>query len=284
MWIQSKRFAFTILLITAVFYCLTGGAAISANEPVGLAAYTLGLPQFDWQTRTSEHFRIHYLPNSAAASVIDELIDRNERTLRNHLSILQELEYRQTIDLFYFDSREQIKEVVTKPFRALADAASLTVLAVRSETDIARDAHELMHVVSFDLWGGWQRRDEIAWLSEGLATFSDIPCNGYDMTELAAHILSKTDKGAPLDSLASNFRDYPEMIGYVLMASFVDYIMNTYGAESLKELWKRGYAEIEKVLGKDKSSIESDWHKFVHDRYPNPQVSDWPDLEQNGCK
>jgi len=58
------------------------------------------------------------------------------------------------MDLFYFDSREQIEEVVAKPFRAPADAESHTVLAVRNDEETACDVHEIMHVVSFDLWDG----------------------------------------------------------------------------------------------------------------------------------
>ena len=160
----------------------------------------------------------------------------------------------------------------------------MTVLAVRNDDDLARDAHEIMHVVSFDLWGGWSRRNELAWLSEGLATYADQPCNGYEMSELAAHILKNTPDSVPLDSLATNFRQYPEMIGYLLMESFVEFVLNKYGLEHLRDLWFEGYEGFENVFGRDVRTVEQEWYDYMSSRHPNPKVPDWSDLKENGCK
>lgn len=255
-----------------------------AKEPIGLAAYTLNKPGSDWVTRSSGHFQIHYLPASRAESEIDVLLEQNEAILASHLATLGVERYDKTIDLFYFDSRNQISEIVSKPFRALADAASMTVLTIRNNEEIGRDAHEIMHVVSFDLWGGWEDRIELAWLSEGLATFADKPCNGYEMSELAAHILMNTEDAVPLDSLATNFRQYPEMIGYVLMASFVGFIVDTYGIERLHQLWVENYPNFEKVFGGDLATFEQKWRQYMDSNYPDPKVPDWNDLKEHGCK
>ncbi len=276
----SVLFMLIMLLATG----LAAGADTASAEPVGLAAYTLGLSEFDWQTRSSQHYRIHYLPGSVAERQIDTLLERNEKYIDSHLAILEADDFRRVIDLFYFDSRDQIEAVVTKPFRALADAENLTVLAVRNSDEVARDAHEIMHVVSFDLWGGWDRRSELAWLAEGLATYSDEPCNGYEMSELAANILMNTEDNVPLDSLARQFRKYPEMVGYMLMASFVEYVLDMYGAGKLRELWLADYDALESVVGKDAAAVEDEWHKYVCDKYPDPQVPNWSVLREDGCK
>jgi hypothetical protein len=254
------------------------------NEPTGLAVYAFNRPNLDWKVQSSKHFRIYYLPGSTAEHQIDTLLVQNEESLASHLELLKAPEYNRVIDLFYFDTRHQIEEIVTKPFRALADAESMTVLAVRNDEDIARDAHEIMHVVSFDLWGEWDRRNELAWLSEGLATYADKPCSGYEMSVLAAHILKNTKDSVPLGSLATKFREYPEMIGYIQMASFVEFVIDEYGIDRLRALWDDGYAGVEKVLENDLASVEQDWHEFVLRKYPDPQVPDWPDLKENGCK
>ena len=273
-----------LTLLALVFVASTARADTPVNEPVGLAAYTLKAQGFDWITSTSAHYRLHYLPGSVAQRQIDTLLAQNETYLSSHLAILGAEKYDWIIDVFYFDSRDQIKEIVTKPFRALADAANMTVLAVRNDSDVARDAHEIMHVVSYDLWGGWERRNEEAWLGEGLATYADLPCNGYTMSVLAAHMLKNTDEAVGLDSLALSFRKYPEMIGYPLMASFVEFVLEQYGRDHFHRLWDEGYAGIKNVFGKDVAALESEWHAFALAKYPNVDVLDWKEIREEGCK
>lgn len=271
--------------LAAIFMIGAGWAGrAGASEPIGLAAYTLEQDQFSWATDSTSHFRIHYLPGSTAERQIDSLRQVNETILKRHLALLNQPRYDKIIDLFYFDSRDQIASIVSRPFRALADAPSLTVLAIRNDDEVGRDAHEIMHVVAFDLWGGWDRRNELAWLSEGLATHADDPCNGYDQTELAAHILSNTSDAVPMDSLAASFREYPEMVGYLLMASFVDFVLNEYGLDTLHQLWDKGYLGLEQTFDQSAPEVERDWHRYVRERFPKPQVPDWPDLAANGCR
>ena len=272
------------IVLAFVFAASLMHAETPVNEPTGLAVYTLKAPGFDWITSMSAHYRLHYLPGSVAQRQIDTLLAQNEAYLTSHLAILGAEKYDRMIDVFYFDSRDQIEEIVTKPFRALADAENMTVLAVRNDDDVARDAHEIMHVVSYDLWGGWERRNEEAWLGEGLATYSDVPCNGYKMSELAAHILKNTDKAVGLDSLALSFRQYPEMIGYPLMASFVEFVLEQYGRDHFRRLWDEGYSGIKNVFGKDVPVLEAEWHAFVLAKYPNADVPDWAEIREKGCR
>ncbi|MFH1688323.1 MAG: hypothetical protein ABIE70_12485 [bacterium] len=276
-----------IASVTTVLVIIIWPAAMAwsaTDQPTGLAAYVLMMPEFTWLTKPSAHFRIHYLPGSAAEKDIEVLLRQNEASLASHLAILQTSSYDRTIDIFYFDSRDQIKKVVMKPFRALADAKSMTVLAVRNHEEVARDAHEIMHVVSYDLWGKWDNRDELAWLGEGLATYADKPCNGHNMTELAAHLMKNTSNTPPLDSLAMEFRKYPEMIGYPLMASFVEFVLERFGPEYLHRLWLADYADLGKILGEDRSAIEQQWREYVLGRYPLPSVPDWAELQEHGCR
>lgn len=278
------KFCNKLLCILVIIPLLLATGEAKDFAPKGLAKYTFELKQFDWITVTTDHFRIHFLPESRTSHEIDALSLLNEAIVENHLSLLEMDSFNEVIDMFYFDSREQIKEVVTKPFRALADAENLTVLAVRNTSETARDAHEIMHVISFSVLGGWERRNDIDWLYEGLATYSDFPCKGYDMTEIASHIVQKTDDLVSLDSLALNFRKYPEMIGYVLMSSFVEYYINNYGFDKFIEIWNERYIQMEQILEKEFSTIEEEWHRYVIEKYPEPRINNWEGLKAEGCK
>jgi len=263
---------------------LDNGANV--DDPAGWAVRALNNRNFNWQSKSSEHFRIHYLPGSVAEREIDTLIKQNEAYLASHLTLLGIEEYDKVINFFYCDSRDQVKEISSYSVRTMANPGCLTVLAVLNNEERGHDAHELMHIVSMDLWGGWEwkRAPALSWLSEGLAAYADIPCNGYEQAELAAHILKNTENSVPLDSLATNFRQYPEMIGYMLMASFVQFVLDQYGMELFHNLWNEGYDGFEKVFGKDVVAVEQEWLKYMDTKYPNPQVPDWADLTENGCK
>ncbi|UCC43738.1 MAG: ankyrin repeat domain-containing protein [Candidatus Zixiibacteriota bacterium] len=260
------------------------GANVEA--PVGFAARALNNQGFDWKTRSSDHFRVYYLPGSVAEREIDTLIKQNEAHLASHLALLGVTDYDKVVDLFYCDSRDQVKEICSYPVRGISQPGSRTVLTIRNDEEIGRDAHEIMHVVSSDLWGGWEwnRAPALSWLSEGLACYADEPCNGYEPAELAAHILKNTGNSVPLDSLATDFRQHPEMIGYMLMASFVHFVLDQHGIELFHNLWNEGYDGFERVFGKDVATVEQEWHKYMEKKYPNPQVPDWADLTEHGCK
>ena len=258
----------------------------NVDDPVGYAARALNNQGFDWKTQSSDHFRLYYLPASVAEREIDTLIKQNEAYLASHLALLGVAEYDKIISIFYCESRDQVKEICSYPVRGISQPGSRTVLTIRNGEETGREAHEIMHVVSFDLWGGWEwkRAPALSWLSEGLACYADVPCNGYEPAELAAHILKNTENSVPLDSLATNFRQQPEMIGYMLMASFVQFVRDQYGMELFHALWNEGYDGFEKVFGKDVATIEQEWHKYMDTKYPNPQVPDWADLTEHGCK
>jgi hypothetical protein len=263
-----------------------------ANEkrPVGMTARALNNENFSWKSKSSEHFRIHYLPESVAEREIDTLIKQNEAYLASHMALLGIEEYDKVIDFFYCDSQDQVKEISAYPDRTLSSHlsshGSTTILATLNSEVRGHESHEIMHIVSLSVWGGWEWKypTSQSWLSEGLATYADIPCNGYKPTELAAHILKNTDDSVPLDSLAIDFSQYPEMIGNILMASFVQFILDQYGMEHFHKLWVARYEGIEDVFGKDITKVEQEWHKYMEANYPNPQVPDWADLTENGCK
>ena len=74
------------------------------------------------------------------------------------------------------------------------------------------------------------------------------------------------------------------MIGYMLAASFVDYVIDRHGIDKLHRLWQVSYAGLEDTLGLSIADIERDWITYVRECYPDPDVPDWPDLEKNGCR
>jgi ankyrin repeat protein len=263
---------------------LDNGANV--DDPVGWAARALNNENFNWKSKSSEHFRIYYLPASVAEREIDTLIKQNEAYLASHLALLGIEEYDKVINFFYCDSRDQVKEISSYPVRAISSHGSTTVLAILNSEVRGHDSHEIMHIVSLGVWGGWEWKypSSQAWLSEGLATYADIPCNGYKPAELAAHILKNTEDSVPLDSLAIDFSQYPEMIGNILMASFVQFILDQYGMEHFHHLWMDRYEGFEDVFGKDVATVEQEWHKYMDTKYPNPHVPDWADLTEHGCK
>ena len=102
------------------------------DHPMGLAAGALRDTAFTWETRQTDHFRIHFQFGSYAADHIDQFVEDAEQARANGLRLLSEKDFRPRIDVFHLTSREQMKRLTDYPIRGWTDPASRTVLLVRS--------------------------------------------------------------------------------------------------------------------------------------------------------
>jgi hypothetical protein len=68
------------------------------------------------------------------------------------------------------------------------------------------------------------------------------------------------------------------------MASFIEFVIIQHGVGKLRQLWDAGYAGCGDVFGKEAAAVEKEWHTYLTRTYQSPEVPDWPDLRENGCK
>lgn len=252
------------------------------DHPMGLAVQALRDTAFTWQTRESEHFRIHFQPGSYAATHIDQFVKDAELARAIGLSVLGEKRFIPRIDVFHLKSREQVKRLTGYPVRGWADPDSRTVLLVRGSASSQGERHEIAHVISHSLWGHSRDWLTTGWMSESLATYAGGPCSGYSTDEISAY-LDRRQELIPLDSLALHFRSYNDLVAYLQAGSFIGYVRATYGLPRIRELWNHGFEQFERILRKTPPAMDAEWRQHLRAAYPVPKV-DWAPLKKDGCQ
>ena len=134
-------------------------------------------------------------------------------------------------------------------------------LAPLTEADPA-ERHELMHVVSMNLWGVNPLPDY--WLREGLAVFATEQCHPGAIDSTARAMLAN-GRAKPLRTYRESFftpgvDNYP---AYLLNGSFVKFLFERGGLERLRELWAGGMVVVERVYGATAESLEDEWKRSL---------------------
>ena len=104
-----------------------------------------------------------------------------------------------------------------------------------------------------NLWGAAE-----PWIEEGLATYAaEGGFHRESQDWLASGRMLPLDKLVNPDWVPSQ---YSSEITYGELASFVEYLKNTYGFESIRQIWRYGSQGIPGVFGNSLAELESGWH------------------------
>lgn len=129
-------------------------------------------------------------------------------------------------------------------------------------------AHELAHVFTEPFGSGPMRLSGKygvgvnMGLVEGIATAADWDAEALDPHEASA-ALREMDQAPDIDRLvgASGFWTQSSGRAYILMGSFVRWLVDTYGMEKFRQAY--GTASFEPVYGKPASALVTEWEAFV---------------------
>jgi hypothetical protein len=182
--------------------------------------------------------------------------------------------------LFYLDSREKMIPALGSQPAGWSEHQSNTVLLACNANIRPFHRHEIMHVLSMNLWKLPPLLE--AWLLEGLAVYADAPCAGYSLHEIAAH-LQRENKLVSLHSLVFRFHKQSDFRAYMQSGSFVQFLYENYGREKFRRLWRHGVTHLPEITGKSYREIESEWRTFLHELVPAHSDVDWDKLIEEGC-
>ena len=269
-----------VLLLT--IGCEGTPACFYPKHPTGLAAAALRDTAFTWQTRETRHVRVHFQAGSYAANHIDQFVKDAEEGRANGLRLLGEKRFVPRIDVFHLTSRDQVKRLTGYAVRGWTDPESRTVLLVRSSSANQGERHEIAHVLSHSIWGHSRDWLSTGWMSEALATYAGGPCSGYSIDEIVAY-LDRRDELIGLDSLATGFRSFNDLVAYLQAGSFFGYVLDQYGLPRVRALWEQGFERLESIVGKTPAAIDAEWRTHLRTAYPAPKV-DWAPIKQLGCQ
>jgi hypothetical protein len=270
--------AIFLVFVLSILSC--GGRNAEVAPPAGLAKQVLADSSYTWIAVRTPHFRFYYEANTYAAQHFAELRQGAEEARLHALEILGEKNYAPVIDLFYLDSREKMIPALGSQPAGWSEHQSNTVLLACNENLRAFHRHEIMHVLSMNLWKLPPLLE--SWLLEGLAVYADAPCAGYSLHEIAAH-LQRENKLISLYSLVLRFHKQEDLRAYMQSGSFVQFLFETYGREKFRRLWERGVTHLPEITGKGYRETEMEWREFLKKFVPAHSDVDWDTLIEEGC-
>jgi hypothetical protein len=223
-----------------------------------------------------------FVENSYAYSVKDSAILLCEKAIKKGLDIIGENEFSTKYYIQLVNSEDEMEKYIggCRTCGGMNRPEIKTVYISFTADEIGPLTHELMHMVVICAWG-WPPKN-CYWLNEGLATYAANYCSGYTVEELYAFFISQNMLFS-MDSLTSGFYKNKDMIAYHQSAFVVQYLIENYGIEKLKDLWQAGFQDINKIYGFSYNKLEKDIQEFLQNKYPISPSIDW-DIVGKGCE
>ena len=234
--------------------------------------------RYEWTTIETAHTRIHVPSGSYAHAHQNILPERVEQSRRTVLSRLLEPDYRETLHLFYVDSREDMERLTGSPVTGFSYFSDNAVVLVYNEDWRPFERHELAHAVTL---GTWESAAGPA-VVEGLATYVEGVCGGYENGRLTRTIL---DMGGviPLETLSGDFRRQSDLVAYLQAASIVEFMLERRGPEVLDLLWTQGLVTSPALLETSPESFQLEFESWLLSKYDAVPDHVWEAVRRRGC-
>lgn len=235
-------------------------------------------PGYEWVTIETPDTRIHYPVGSFAETKSVLLREQVEESRTAVLRRLNEPDYSNTVDVFYVDSRHDMESLVGSPVTGFAYFDDDAVVLVFNSTWRAFDRHELTHVVTLGTWPS-PAGDAVV---EGLATYVDGYCGGYENGRVARTILD-TGAGLALETLTGEFRLQDDLVAYLQAASVVEFTVERLDREVIRTLWDRGLRAVPKLLELSTHEYETRFRDWLASTYDPVPPAAWDAIRAAGC-
>jgi hypothetical protein len=218
---------------------------------------------FTWISKSSANFNYYFEPGSPAERDYEKISGRMEKSHASLEKLLGGSTGEKT-ESFIVDSRARMKQLIGEEGNGYAfgsvnpetSKTEFVTAMVYSDTIQAVGAHEPCHALAHLLWGKPHGR----WLDEGLAVYSDDQWNGLSLHPVAKVLLDKGHLLPIADLLDENWiKKYPDMVTYPELGSFVKFLYEKYGLESVKNIWQNGAKNADSAFGKNISALEAEW-------------------------
>ncbi len=263
----------------------TAGDSVRAGSSVALAPSwqtlcitpTVESPAIDftWGLSESQDFRFYYVPGSAAQRDLYQLGPLAEAALAETKDILN-VEYDGQMSIYL------VPRVFWQGAAAYADKVQLISYLDRNYSGVetwSYFTHEGTHALAQDLpqpkenGGG---PDGV--LTEGLAVWASGGHYRREPIDAWAAVTAASDEYLPLADLrAGPFYDFQHEVSYLEAASFVKYLVERYGLDTLKDLYSQATGDetrdedlVQHLFGSGYAELEAGWLDHLDSVRPTP--------------
>lgn len=209
---------------------------------------------FHWTVEHSRHYAYYFEAGTPAARNLENIKAVLEEDYLQIIKLLGAKDPSFVTNVFIVDSRTRMKQLCGHESNGLS--VGNVLLFVYGDSTNALGAHEETHILSRLLWGPPRG----AWLSEGLAVYSDDKWWGEPLNVVCRRLRSE-GKFLPLNALFDErqFAGNSDAVTYPEAGSLVRFLYQHYGADAVRSIWNSGTSEIPKVLGESIDQLEAEW-------------------------
>lgn len=217
----------------------------------------------------TEHFTIHFRENSRAAAAVDDIARRLEpeyARILDTLGIDGKVDESEPFHLFLYDDVKELSSITgvggTGGYSAGRESH------VPWDNDQTR-LHELVHIVvaAMESTGDEERN---MFFAEGISNavlrfVTGVPVHGVAAYEKQRGSLPRLADLCEHPDFYAFLRENPGLNAYDVAGSYFLFLLENYPPRKVMSYYHG--KTIKKALGKSRSRVEKDWHKFL-DAYP----------------
>lgn len=211
----------------------------------------------------TENFEIYYDPGSADASYIDLIVEDHEWRYKQLSEYLQ-IDPEGKIRSYIYPDTDTRKKVIGAGETTIANPVHGEIHMVYSSFPHPILKHELVHVMAGEFGTEYLKITPKIGLLEGIAVAADWNGGSYTRHQLSKSMMEKGMAPDIEDIIGFGFWYAPPRISYTLMGSFSRYLIDTYGIENFKTLYKTGDFSL---YGKSLSELAAEWKEFLEGVY-----------------
>ena len=223
------------------------------------------------KTYETEHFLIHYDPESDAAKNI-ELIAKDHEWRYSEVSEYLDVDIRDKIISYIYPDSQVRKKYFGSLHATVANPIHREIHQVFNTYPIGELKHELVHIISADFGTRTLKISPKKGLIEGIAVAVDWPVNVMDKHQLSKTLLNKESLNKNLsDFLGYGFWYYPPSVSYTLMGSYSRYLLDNFGVEKFKEYYRTGSTD---KYNKSEEELLTSWVNYLNNEIELPDNAD----------
>ncbi len=212
---------------------------------------------FTWEKLELDGFILYVESGSAASENARKLGADAVAARQRVLTYLQEAAYGPTVSIFVVGDRDRMRDLVGRASNGTGYYTSNALCLVGTDGIRHVATHELLHVVAMNLWGVSER-----WVNEGAAVDAAGLWRGYDVHAVCKKL--RADDALPsLRDMTHRFDKLPSLVKYPAAGSFVRYLRNNYGIDSVHRVWDAGRRVLPDVTGMELAALEAAWLEVV---------------------
>jgi hypothetical protein len=277
MLVKRKK---TKLSIIAIALSLLLPLRSAGGENDDYLTKALNDSHFSWESLSNAKNTIYFQKNSFASKHRVMLLSSLETSISTVLDLLDETEYTNNLNVVYLETRGEMEAIIGKPYSGFANWSADCIFLVVNPEWRSFERHEFAHIVTMGLWG--RPNPTSGWMIEGIPVYCDGWCQDYSVLQIANFLL-KAKELPELNVLIHEYFNLGEIRAGISSASFVGFILNKYGPDKLKELWRNGSDRIEEILDDSLSNIEKHWIEYIKQSVQKDSNIDYEAIKQHGC-